>query len=90
MKLYKSDDGKCNISGCQIRHLREQAGMSQEQLAARIQLEGLNLNQKAISRIETGIRVVPDFELIYFSKIFQVHFVNSAASALSGLTLFAV
>lgn len=72
MKLYKNDDGKCNISGCQIKRLREQAGMSQEQLAAKIQLEGLNLNQKAISRIETGIRVVPDFELIYFSRVFQV------------------
>lgn len=72
MKLYKSDNGKCNISGNQIKHLREHAGISQEQLAAKIQLEGLNLNQKAISRIETGIRVVPDFELIYFSRVFHV------------------
>lgn len=72
MKLYKSDNGKCNISGSQIKHLRELAGISQEQLAAKIQLEGLNLNQKAISRIETGIRVVPDFELVYFSKVFHV------------------
>lgn len=72
MKLYKSDNGKYNISGSQIKHLRELAGISQEQLAAKIQLEGLNLNQKAISRIETGIRVVPDFELVYFSKVFHV------------------
>lgn len=72
MKLYKSDNGKCNISGSQIKHLRELAGISQEQLAAKIQLEGLNLNQKAISRIENGIRVVPDFELVYFSKVFHV------------------
>lgn len=72
MKLYKNDNGKCNISGSQIKHLREQAGFSQEQLATKIQLEGLNLTQKAISRIETGIRVVPDFELIYFSKVFHV------------------
>ncbi|RCH43707.1 helix-turn-helix domain-containing protein [Blautia obeum] len=72
MKLYKSENGKCNVSGSQIKRLREQAGISQEQLAAKVQLEGLNLNQKAISRIETGIRVVPDFELIYFSKVFHV------------------
>lgn len=72
MKLYKSENGKCNISGRQIKRLREQAGISQEQLAVKVQLEGLNLNQKAISRIETGIRVVPDFELIYFSKVFHV------------------
>lgn len=72
MKLYKSENGKCNVSGSQIKRLREQAGISQEQLAVKVQLEGLNLNQKAISRIETGIRVVPDFELIYFSKVFHV------------------
>ncbi|MCD8363373.1 MAG: helix-turn-helix domain-containing protein [Lachnospiraceae bacterium] len=52
--------------------MREKAGWSQEQLAAHAQLAGLNLNQKAISRIETGERVVPDYELLYFSEIFQV------------------
>lgn len=68
MKLYRYKDGKCNASGSRIRELREAAGLSQEQLAAKIQLAGLNLNQKAISRIETGERVVPDFELLYFSE----------------------
>ena len=72
MKLYKSKDGKCNVSGVKIRELREAAGLSQEQLAAQIQLAGLNLNQKAISRIETGERVVPDFELLYFSAVLGV------------------
>lgn len=43
-------------------------GMSQEQLAARLQLEGLNLSQKAISRIETGDRIVADFELLFLAK----------------------
>lgn len=66
MNLYKYVDGKCNASGAKIRELRECAGLSQEQLA------GLNLNQKAISRIETGIRVVPDYELIYFSGVLDV------------------
>lgn len=72
MKLYKYTNGKCNISGSKIRSLRESADLSQEQLAARLQLAGLNLNQKAISRIETGERVVPDFELLYFSKVLGV------------------
>lgn len=72
MKLYRYKDGKCNASGSRIRELREAAGLSQEQLAAKIQLAGLNLNQKAISRIETGERVVPDFELLYFSEVLGV------------------
>lgn len=72
MNLYKYVDGKCNASGVKIRELREAVGLSQEQLAAKLQLAGLNLNQKAISRIETGIRVVPDYELIYFSNVLSV------------------
>lgn len=72
MKLYKYHNEKCNVSGTRIKMLREAAGLSQEQLAAKIQLAGLNLNQKAISRIETGERVVPDYELLYFSKVFHV------------------
>ncbi len=72
MKLYRYTDGKCNASGAVIRQLREKAGLSQEELAARLQLAGLNLNQKAVSRIETGDRVVPDFELIFFSEVLDV------------------
>ena len=72
MKIYRYMDGNANASGRRIKELREAAGLSQEQLAAKIQLSGLNLNQKAISRIETGDRVVPDFELIFFSEVFGV------------------
>lgn len=72
MRIYHNSDGKCNASGAKIRELREQAGLSQEQLAAKLQLAGLNLNQKAVSRIETGDRVVPDFELIYFAQVLRV------------------
>lgn len=70
MKLYKYTNGTCNASGPAIRALRERAGISQEQLAAKLQLAGLN--QKAVSRIETGDRVVPDFELGYFATVLGV------------------
>ena len=72
MKIYRYMDGNANASGCKIKERREAAGLSQEQLAAKVQLVGLNLNQKAISRIETGDRVVPDFELLFFSEVFDV------------------
>lgn len=70
MKIYKYN-GKCNASGERIRVKREQMEFSQEQLAAQLQLQGLNLSQKTISRIETGDRIVADFELIVFSSILQ-------------------
>lgn len=71
MKIYRPN-GKCNISGTRVRQAREQAGLSQEQLAGRIQLAGLSLTQKAISRIETGDRVVADYELHYLSNALGV------------------
>ncbi len=71
MKIYQFE-GKCNSSGERIRIAREKAGITQSQLAARLQVEGVQLNQKAISRIETGERVVADYELIYLAKALKV------------------
>ena len=68
MKIYKSENGRCNVAGQKIRSIREAAGLSQEQLAAKIQLSGYNINQKAVSRIETGERVLADYELIRFAN----------------------
>ena len=67
MKLYKHN-GLCNVSGERIRQRREALKLSQEQLSAKLQLLGLELNQKVISRVETGLRVVPDFELEYYAR----------------------
>lgn len=69
MKIYRYR-GKCNVSGATIRRLREKTGLSQEQLAAKIQLMGVPMVQKAISRIETGERVVADYELMLIAQIF--------------------
>ena len=55
-----------------MRRIREGKKLSQEQLAAWLQLEGLSINQKAISRIETGDRVVADYELLYLAKVLRV------------------
>lgn len=71
MKISKYKDGRCNISGTKIKYLREKQHISQEQLSAALQLIGLDITQKAISRIETGERVVPDFELLFFSNVFK-------------------
>jgi len=46
--------------------------LSQDQLAARLQIEGLGVNQNSVSRIETGKRIVADFELLTLSKVLNV------------------
>ena len=45
---------QCNICGRNVRKLREEKKMSQDQLAAKLQTEGLGVNQNSVSRIETG------------------------------------
>ena len=61
MRIQKIN-GKCNICGERVREAREKALLSQEQLAAKLQLLGSPIMQKTISRIESGARVVPDYE----------------------------
>lgn len=43
------------------------ANLSQEQLAYKLQIIGLDVTQKVISRIENGSRVVADYELDYLA-----------------------
>lgn len=71
MKLLLLDD-RCNACGVRVREARERAGLSQEQLAARVQLHGHALTQKTISRIESGARVVPDFEISLLAAALDV------------------
>ena len=72
VRLYTLDGKKCNVSGERIRQWRIKAGITQEELAIRMQLNGLQMEQMAISRIETGKRLVADFELIIFANVLGV------------------
>lgn len=63
---------QCNICGQNVRRFREQKKMSQDQLAAKLQTEGLGVNQNSISRIETGKRIVADYELKALAHVLGV------------------
>lgn len=71
MKITKYNNFK-NISGKKLKELRKQAKLSQQDLAEKLQLQGIDLTSKEISKIETNKRLVQDFELSAFSKIFGV------------------
>jgi len=71
MKVMKVNE-KCNICGQRLREIRKERNLSQEQVAAELQLKGLNFTQKSISRIETGQRIITDFELKYLAAVFNV------------------
>ena len=63
---------KCNVCGSRVREAREKLKLSQDQLAAKLQTEGLGVNQNSVSRIETGKRIVADFELVALAKVLSV------------------
>ena len=74
MKITKYNKFR-NISGNKLRELRElrkDSKMSQQELAGKLQLEGIDLTSKEISKIENNKRLVQDFELFAFAKIFGV------------------
>lgn len=56
-----------------MRQTRERENLSQEQLAAKLQLAGLNITQKAVSRMETGKRVIADYELPYLADVLDCY-----------------
>lgn len=65
-------EGKGNVSGERIRELRLKARMSQAALAAKMQTEGVIAEQDVISRIESGSRLVTDYEILVLTRIFNV------------------
>ena len=71
MKIYDFD-GEKNISGDRIHQARTAMRLSQADLAARMQVNGVAIEREAISKIETGDRFVTDYELMVFAKVFNV------------------
>lgn len=71
MKIYGFDD-KCNICGENIRRIRAQKKVTQTDLAARLQVRGVMLNQNGICRIEKGKRIVADYELLIIADALGV------------------
>lgn len=71
MKIYDYDGAK-NISGERIRQARVTQRLTQGDLAARMQLNGVQIEREAISKIESGVRFVANYELVHFSKVLGV------------------
>ena len=71
MKIYDYE-GKKNICGDRVRTARKALGLSQENLAAKLQVKGINIERDSISRIEIGTRFVADYELRELAKILKV------------------
>ncbi len=60
--------------GQNIRVLREKVGMTQETLAAKLQLEGCDITRSAVAKIEVGQRHLYSDEVILIKKILNVSY----------------
>ena len=60
--------------GANIRDLRERAGMTQDALAAKLQLAGCDMTRSAIAKIEVGQRHLYPDELILIRNILNVSY----------------
>lgn len=61
-----------NVVGPQVRKLRNKLDLTQEELAARCQLHGLDISRGTLSQIEARLRRVADSELFRLSVVLKV------------------
>jgi len=64
-----------NCIGPQVRELRKKKGLTQDQLAARLQLAGLHsFDRVTVAKIESQIRSVYDFEISVLIEVLGIPF----------------
>jgi transcriptional regulator with XRE-family HTH domain len=62
-----------NIVGPNVRHLRNERGLSQEGVAIKCQLNGWDITREGIAKIEGQVRHVDDYELVSFCRALGVN-----------------
>ena len=72
----RSMASKQNIIGPQVRKLRNERGLSQAQLAARLEVLGLEISRAGLSKIEAGLRCVADAELPVIAQALKVAIID--------------
>ena len=61
-----------NVTGKQVSRLRNQLGLSQDQLSAKCQRVGLDISRGTLAKIEAGIRCVSDGEALLLAQALGV------------------
>ncbi|MGF1900676.1 helix-turn-helix domain-containing protein [Aliivibrio sifiae] len=63
---------KANIVGKQIRAIRKEKKLTQEQLTAKCNLEGFDISRGTLAKIESGVRQIIDIEVVLISKALNI------------------
>ena len=60
--------------GDNIRRLRRQSGLTQEQVVTRLQLRGIEISRSSYSQIECGTYNIRVSELVALAELFGAHY----------------
>ncbi len=72
MKKSKVTNDIYNICGKNIKKIRKEQKVTQDELCARMQVMGYQISRSDISKLENGKKFITDFELLGFSKALNV------------------
>jgi transcriptional regulator with XRE-family HTH domain len=61
-----------NIIGLRVRQSRRESGMTQMELAAKLQVLGITIDRSGIAKLESGRRPAADIEVAAIAKILKV------------------
>ncbi|NWK54978.1 helix-turn-helix transcriptional regulator [Verrucomicrobiaceae bacterium N1E253] len=75
-----------NVVGPVIRRMRVEAGLSQEKLAAKIQVAGWDLSRGGLSKIEAQLRRVNDAELLVLARALKCEVGDLYPNRVKGLS----
>lgn len=70
----KKINGKSNITGNLIQKYREKNHYTKADVSRKLQLLGINIDGTEIKRIECGVQVLKDFELIALCIVLQINY----------------
>lgn len=69
---HDSEKNAANLAGAQIRSLRIKATLTQKDLAAKIEIQGVLMARSTLAKIENRTRQITDIELVAFAKALKV------------------
>ncbi len=72
MKKSKINNNIYNICGKNIKKIRKEQKVTQDELCARMQVMGYQISRSDISKLENGKKFITDFEIVGFSKALKV------------------
>ena len=71
MKKYNN---KANIIGNLLLEHRNKKGFSKEEVCRRVQLYGIDIHRVELYRMEKGISIVKDFELVALCNVLDIDY----------------